>query len=206
MADRLRAIVVVITGASVMLAFALASGALSAAAAEPAQQTAVVTPSASSAQIEITADRIEHFQVTDVYEANGSVVIVQGPLRLTSDHATLFTLSGTLIAEGHVHVKDRVSDVDGDRLELNVNTEAGVLTNGQLFINKTNTLFTGRLMQRFSEDHYRAKEGAFTNCDARKGEIPAWRLTFKDADLITGDRVHLKDTWLCVNDMPLIPI
>ncbi|OGW91671.1 MAG: hypothetical protein A3K11_00410 [Nitrospirae bacterium RIFCSPLOWO2_12_FULL_63_8] len=206
MADRLRAIVVVITGASVMLAFALASGALSAAAAEPAQQTAVVTPSASSAQIEITADRIEHFQVTDVYEANGSVVIVQGPLRLTSDHATLFTLSGTLIAEGHVHVKDRVSDVDGDRLELNVNTEAGVLTNGQLFINKTNTLFTGRLMQRFSEDHYRAKEGAFTNCDARKGEIPAWRLTFKDADLITGDRVHLKDTWLCVNDVPLIPI
>jgi LPS-assembly protein len=81
-----------------------------------------------------------------------------------------------------------------------------VLTNGQLYINRTNTLFTGRLMQRFSEDHYRAKEGAFTNCDAKEGEVPAWRLTFKDADLISGDRVYLKDTWLCINDIPLVPI
>ena len=174
--------------------------------AETSQQTAVVTPPASSQKVEITADRIEYFQLTDVYEANGSVVVVQGPMRMTSDHATLFALSGTLIAEGHVHLKDRVSEVDGDRMEMNVNTEAGVLTHGQLYINLTNTLFTGRLMQRFSEDHYRAKEGAFTNCDARQGETPAWRLTFKDADLISGDRVYLKGAWFCVNDVPLLPI
>ena len=206
MADRLRAIPAVIIGASITLAIALAPGASPGVAAEPSQQTAIVTPSAASRQVEITADRIEYFQLTDVYEANGSVVIVQGPMRLTSDHATLFSLSGTLIAEGHVHLKDRVSDVDGERLELNVNTEAGVLTHGQLYINLTNTLFTGRLMQRFSEDHYRAKEGAFTNCDARAGEVPAWRLTFKDADLVSGDRVYLKDAWLCINDIPLVPI
>ena len=189
----------------VALAFGMLLSAGRAVAAEPAQQTAVVTPPAASRQVEITADRIEYFQLTDVYEANGSVVIVQGAMRMTSDHATLFSLSGTLIAEGHVHLKDRVSDVDAERLELNVNTEAGVLTHGQLYINQTNTLFTGRLMQRFSEDHYRAKDGAFTNCDARKGETPAWRLTFKDADLNSGDRVYLKDAWLCVNDVPLVP-
>lgn len=175
-------------------------------AADPPKQTAVVTPPASSRQVEITADRIEYFQLTDVYEANGSVVVVQGNVRMTSDHATLFSLSGTLIAEGHVRLKDRVSDVEAERLELNVNTDAGVLTHGQLYINRTNTLFTGRLMQRFSEDHYRAKEGAFTNCDAREGETPAWRLRFKDADLIAGDRVYLKDAWFCVNDVPLVPI
>lgn len=174
-------------------------------AAEPSQQTAVVTPSASSQQVEITADRIEHFQLTDVYEANGNVIVVQGPVRMTSDHATLFSLSGTLIAEGHVHLKDRVSEVDAERMELNVNTDAGVLTHGQLYINLTNTLFTGRLMQRFSEDHYRAKEGAFTNCDAKEGQTPAWRLKFKDADLISGERVYLKGAWLCVNDVPLVP-
>ena len=175
-------------------------------AEKPSQQTAVVTPPASSSQVEITADRIEYFQLTDVYEANGSVVVVQGNTRLTSDHATLFSLSGTLIAEGHVRLKDRVSEVDAERMELNVNTEAGVLTHGELYINRTNTLFTGRLMQRFSEDHYRAKDGSFTNCDARAGETPAWRLTFKDADLISGDRAYLRNAWLCVNDIPLVPI
>ncbi len=192
--------------AGVALALGLLWPASWAAGAASSQQTAVVTPPAASRQVEITADRIEYFQVTDVYEANGSVVIVQGNMRMTSDHATLFALSGTLIAEGHVHLKDRVSEVDAERLELNVNTEAGVVTHGQLYINRTNSLFTGRLMQRFSEDHYRVKEGAFTNCDARKGETPAWRFTFKDADLMSGDRVYLKDAWLCVNDVPLLPI
>ncbi len=206
MADRPWATLSLVVHAGVVLACAWWFPVFQAVAAESSQQTTMVTPPAASRQVEITADRIEYFQLTDVYEANGSVVIVQGPMRLTSDHATLFSLSGTLIAEGHVHIKDRVSDVDAERLELNVNTEAGVLTNGQLYINGTNTLFTGRLMQRFSEDHYRAKEGAFTNCDAKEGEIPAWRLTFKDADLISGDRVYLKDTWLCVNDIPLVPI
>ena len=206
MADSPRAISLLVVYAGLVLVLALFPPAVQSVSAEPLQQTTVVTPSAASRQVEITADRIEYFQLTDVYEANGSVVVVQGPMRLTSDHATLFSLSGTLIAEGHVHLKDRVSDVDGERLELNVNTEAGVLTHGQLYINRTNTLFTGRLMQRFSEDHYRAKEGAFTNCDAREGEVPAWRLTFKDADLISGDRVYLKDAWLCINDIPLVPI
>jgi LPS-assembly protein len=206
MADRPWATFSVMVHAGAALACAWLFPSFPALAAESSQQTTVVTPPAASSQVVITADRIEYFQLTDVYEANGSVVIVQGPMRLTSDHATLFSLSGTLIAEGHVHIKDRVSDVDAERLELNVNTEAGVLTNGQLYINRTNTLFTGRLMQRFSEDHYRAKEGAFTNCDAKEGEVPAWRLTFKDADLISGDRVYLKDAWLCVNDVPLVPI
>ena len=206
MADRPWAISFVVLCAGMVLGFLPFPAASLALAAESSQQTTVVTPPAAAQQVVITADRIEHFQVTDVYEADGSVVIVQGPMRLTSDHATLFALSGTLIAEGHVHLKDRVSDVDAERLELNVNTEAGVLTHGQLYINLTNTLFTGRLMQRFSEDHYRAKEGMFTNCDAQKGEVPAWRLTFKDADLMAGDRVHLKDAWLCVNDVPIVPI
>jgi LPS-assembly protein len=206
MADRPRAIVSLVVRAGLAAAVAALASADPAVAAESPQQTAVVTPSAASRQVEITADRIEHFQLTDVYEANGSVVIVQGALRLTADHATLFSLSGTLVAEGHVHLKDRVSEVDGERLELNVNTEAGVITRGQLYINRTNSLFTGRLMQRFSEDHYRAKEGAFTNCDARQGETPAWRFTFKDADLISGDQIYLRDAWLCVNDIPIVPI
>jgi LPS-assembly protein len=61
-------------------------------------------------------------------------------------------------------------------------------------------------LQRFSEDHYRVKEGRFTNCDAQKGETPAWRFEFKDLDLRAGDNVAFTGAWLCVNDVPLIPI
>jgi len=167
-------------------------------------QTVSAQP-ASAQPIEITAERIDYLKGPDVYEAEGSVVIVQGPLRLTADRVTIMNLSGTLIATGHVHLSDPTSDMRSERLELDVNTEAGVVTNGKLHIKFTNTLVTGRLFQRFSEDHYRVKDGSFTNCDAEEGQIPPWRFTFKDVDLNVGQSVYAKDLWLCVNDIPLVP-
>ena len=50
------------------------------------------------------------------------------------------------------------------------------------------------------------KEGRFTNCDAQEGETPAWRFKFKDLDLNAGDNVAFTGGWLCVNDVPVIPI
>ena len=160
----------------------------------------------SAQPIDITAEHIEYLQGTDVYEAEGSVVIVQGPLRLTADRVTIMMLSGTLIATGHVHLSDPKSDMRSERLELDVNTEAGVVTNGELNIKFTDTLVTGRLFQRFSEDHYRVKDGSFTNCDVKEGVPPAWRFTFKDLDLNMGESVYAKDLWLCVNDIPVLPL
>ncbi|MEW6544415.1 MAG: LPS assembly protein LptD [Nitrospirota bacterium] len=162
--------------------------------------------SAAAQPIEITADHLEYIQGNEVYEAVGSVKIVQGPLQLTADRVTVMMLSGTLIATGHTHLKDPTSDLWADRLELDVNTDAGVITNGKLFMKESNTLVTGRLLQRFSEDHYRAKEGSFTNCDAKEGQVPAWRFTFKDMDLNAGESFYGKDVWFCVNDVPVLPL
>src|SRR5579884_1641838 len=167
--------------------------------------SSVAVKPATGAPLDIKADHIQYLQNVDVYEAEGSVVIVQGPIRLTADRVTLFMLTGTAIAEGHVRMTDPTSEIQGERIELDVNTEAGVVTNGQIFIKDSDTLVTGRLLQRFSENHYRAKEGSFTNCDAQYGEVPAWRFTFKDLDLNIGEGVYARSAWMCVNDHPLIP-
>jgi LPS-assembly protein len=170
-------------------------------------QVAVGASAASgSLPLDVRADRIDYLQDQEVYEADGAVVVDQGALHLTADHITIQALPGVLIATGHVHLTDPKADLIADRLELNVNTEAGVVTNGQLHIPLTNSLVTGRLLQRFSEDHYRVKEGSFTNCDAQEGEVPAWRFRFKDLDLEAGDHVAFTGAWLCVMDVPAIPI
>lgn len=173
--------------------------------ATPPSGSAVAVKPATGAPLEIKADHIQYLQNVDVYEAEGSVVIVQGPIRLTADRVTLMMLTGTAIAEGHVHMTDPTADIQGERLELDVNTEAGVITNGHIFIKESDTLITGRLLQRFSENHYRAKDGSFTNCDAQYGEVPAWRFTFKDMDLNIGEGVYARSAWMCVNDHPLVP-
>ena len=80
------------------------------------------------------------------------------------------------------------------------------MVNGTLFAKPSNSFMTGRFFQRFSEDHYRVKDGTFTNCDAAHGETPAWRFKFEDLDVNTGDSVAMKNGWLCVNDHPIIPI
>ena len=168
--------------------------------------SAATTTSPGALPLDITAERIDYLQEQEIYEADGSVVVNQGTMRLTADHMTIQALPGVLIATGHVRLTDPQADLATERLELNVNTEAGVVTHGRVYLKASNTTVEGRLLQRFSEDHYRVKEGRFTNCDAQEGETPAWRFQFKDLDLNAGDNVAFTGGWLCVNDVPVIPI
>jgi LPS-assembly protein len=168
--------------------------------------SAATTTSPGGLPLDVTAERIDYLQEQEIYEADGSVVVNQGTMRLTADHMTIQALPGVLIAAGHVRLTDPKADLTSERLELNVNTEAGVVTHGRVYLKASNTLVEGRLMQRFSEDHYRVKEGRFTNCDAQEGETPAWRFEFKDLDLHAGDHVAFTGGWLCVNDVPVIPV
>ena len=162
--------------------------------------------SSGSPPIDVTAARLDYRQDQEVYEADGSVVVRQGAITLTADHVTIQSLPGIVTATGHVHLTDPQTDVTAERLDLNMNTESGVVTHGRLFVPSTNSLVSGRLLQRFSEYHYRAKEGSFTNCDAPEGETPAWRLKFEDLDTTLGDQLAFKGAWLCVNDVPMLPL
>src|SRR5262249_61569077 len=92
-----------------------------------------VSPSSSSGSppLDVHAERIDYLQDQEVYEAEGTVVVDQGTLHLTADHITIQALPGVLIAVGHVHLTDPKADLIADRLELNVNTEAGGVTQPQ---------------------------------------------------------------------------
>jgi len=172
----------------------------------PAPQQNANTENARGVPVEIAADRIEYDQVREEYHAVGAVDVTRGPVRLTADDATLQKLTGRLVAVGHVHLRDKHADVWAEQLELNMNTEAGVLTTGKIYDKEKNSFVTGRRFQRFSETHYRVKDGSFTNCDAKDGQIPAWRFTFDDVDLDYEDSLFGKGVWFNVNDVPLIPL
>jgi len=131
--------------------------------AQPSFPVAESSETASRPPLEVTAERVKFDQVAEVFQAIGSVVITQGPLRLTADEATIHKLSGALNAKGAVHLIDQFTEIWAEELELNVYTEAGVITNGRIFLRDTKTWVRGRLFQRFSESHIRVKDGSFTN-------------------------------------------
>lgn len=162
-------------------------------------------PDAASA-LRITAERTEFDQVTEEFNAVGSVVVTQGAVRLTADRAALHKLSGRLTATGHVHLKDQEHDVWAEELTINVNTESVLVVNGKIFLKETGTWLRGRLLQRFSETHYRVQDGTFTNCEADDGQIPDWSFSFQDVDVEQGDSVFAKDTWLNIRNQPVLPV
>jgi LPS-assembly protein len=166
----------------------------------------VSTANSRGVPVVIKADRIEYDQEREEYHAIGAVDVTRGAIRLLADDATLQKLTGRLVAVGHVHLRDEKADVWAEQLELNMNTEAGVLTTGKIFGKEQNSLVMGRRLQRFSETHYRVKDGSFTNCDAKDGQIPAWRFTFDDVDLDYEDSLSGRDVWFNVNDVPIIPL
>ncbi|MFZ1745379.1 MAG: LPS assembly protein LptD [Nitrospirales bacterium] len=163
-------------------------------------------PTSQGVPVAINADRIEYDNDREEYHAAGAVDITRGPIHLNADEATLQKLTGRLMARGHVHLRDVKTDIWSEELELNLNTEAGVITNGNIFLKEQNSFVTGRRLQRFSETHYRVKEGSFTNCDAKNGEIPAWRFNFHDMDVEYEDSLFGKGVWFNVNDVPVIPL
>ncbi|WNM56746.1 LPS-assembly protein LptD [Candidatus Nitrospira allomarina] len=175
----------------------------------PAASSAEKDSAESTSQgvpVTINADRIEYDNDREEYHATGAVDITRGPIHLNADEATLQKLTGRLTARGHVHLRDVKADIWSEELELNLNTEAGVITNGNIFLKEQNSFVTGRRLQRFSETHYRIKEGSFTNCDAKNGEIPAWRFNFHDMDVEYEDSLFGKGVWFNVNDVPVIPL
>lgn len=174
--------------------------------AQPSFPVAESSSTTGRSPLDVTAKQIEFDRVTEVFHASGSVVVTQGPLRLTADEATIHKLSGALKAKGRVHLNDQLTEVWAEEMEINVYTEAGVITNGKIFLQQTNTWVRGRLLQRFSETHYRAKDGTFTNCDAADGQIPDWSFTFEDVDLEQGDSVFAKNVWFQVRNQPLVPL
>ena len=156
--------------------------------------------------MEIRAERIEYSQEREEYVATGSVDVVRGPIHLTSDEATLQKLTGQLVAKGHVHLRDEHADIWSEQLHLNLNTEAGVIVYGEVFYPEQNAFVTGRRIQRFSETHLRIKEGSFTNCDAKDGQVPAWRFAFDDLDLEFEDSLYGQGVWFKINDVPVVPL
>lgn len=175
-------------------------------AEDPLMTQQVNTENSRGVPVEILADRIEYDQEREEYHAIGAVDVTRGPVRLTADDATLQKLTGQLLAVGHVHLRDGHADVWAEQLELNMNTEAGVLTTGKIFGKEKNSFVTGQRLQRFSETHYRVKDGSFTNCDAKDGQIPAWRFTFDNMDLDYEDSLWGKGVWFNINDVPVVPI
>jgi LPS-assembly protein len=154
------------------------------------------------APIHLTADRLEYKKEEDLFQAEGSVVITQGPMRVESDDLTFYQQTGKLIATGNVHFSDGDNTIDAEQIELDVNTQLGVLYDARLFIKSENYQIEGEEMERRELDRYLLKNASFTACDCE--DDPDWRIRARQIRLRIDDYLVARDLVFYAEEIPIL--
>lgn len=157
----------------------------------------------AQAPIHLTADRLEYKKEENLFWAEGSVVITQGPMRVESEYMTLDQQTGKLLATGDVHFSDGENTIDADQIELDMNTQLGVLYDARLFIKSENYLLEGEKMERRELDRYLLKDASFTACDCEE-DNPDWRIRARQIRLRIDDYLVVRDLVFYAGDIPII--
>ena len=157
----------------------------------------------ASRPIHIQADQLTYHKTTQTYEGKGSVVVLQGPLRLEADEAVLEVGTGQVKAAGRVHLNDGFRDIHGDRMDFNVNTTKGVVFHGRLFVLEGNFTVDARVMERLSDEQYRIEDASYTTCSTLEGETTPWKFTSDTAELNVEGYLYTRRTKFCILDVPV---
>ena len=128
--------------------------------------------------VTVKADKLDYDRINDIYVAEGHVRVEQEGLRVEADKVVLNNRTGEAVAEGKVYIQDKGDIIRADKIQFNVNTKAGIVYNGDLFVSKDNFHLKGEKIERKSESVYHVENGTFTTCDERE-----WYLKAKTIDV-----------------------
>ena len=151
--------------------------------------------------VEIEADQLTYDRDQQLYDAQGRVEITRGTLSLRADHAQLSLATKEMRAWGNVVLREGEDVIECERLEVNLNTQAGKIYHARLFLKDQNFHITGEELEKLGENHYRILDGSLTTCD---GERPPWKFTVKELDVKLGGFGIAKGPIFYVEGIPML--
>jgi LPS-assembly protein len=152
-----------------------------------------------SGGITIWADALSHDQENDTYRATGNVMIVWKESILIADSAYLREEDNEAFAEGRVRLVKGGDVLKCDRIQINLISEQGEITNGDLFSRKSNFHLRSQKIIRLGEDEYHVDQGTFTTCD---GDHPSWKFVVKNLDVNLDGNAVGRNALFYIKDVP----
>lgn len=119
----------------------------------------------------------------DIWSAEEEVFISYQDVRIQCDRIQMNKLSGDIEAEGHVVLDQGPSRMSAESLRYNLKTKQGTFVHASGNAPPSFS-FTGDIIERVDERHYRITNGTFTSCEAE--DRPPWDLHLREA-LIEDD-------------------
>jgi LPS-assembly protein len=156
---------------------------------------------AQKGPIRIEADRLAYDQDADTYRAEGNVVITFTGGFLKADSVTMNRTTNDAWAHGHAFLSSDGDTLEGDIIELNLETKKGMARDGRMFFIKNHLYVTGSEIEKSGEATYRVKDATATTCD---GPIPDWRFTGKEGEVTIDGYGTLKNGSFQIRDTPVV--
>ena len=149
----------------------------------------------------ISADSIQYDQAADEYMASGNVSVSREGRTLTADMVRLNQKSRQAWAEGNVRLLSGKDLITGRKMELNLDTEIGSISEGTLFFSENHLYVSGREVSKTGPATYHILDADATTCD---GDHPDWHITAKDLEVTIEGYGFAKHTAFWARRMPLL--
>ena len=124
----------------------------------------------------IDADTLRYDNRLQQYVAEGNVTIQRAGIVLRADYIRFDKDALTVTASGNVVITGGEDTFSGSRIDLDLENETGVSSEGYLFLRENNFHIRGRRIEKVGENTYEVENASVTTCD---GEDPDWRIEGK---------------------------
>ena len=150
---------------------------------------------------EIKAAEVEYDSRNEVYIARGGVIISSGDIRLTADRVRFDHIQLTAHAQGHVVLSTQEDYLTGDRIDINLEDQTGVIYQAAVFLKENHFYLKGERIEKIGPDEYRAHKASITTCD---GNRPDWKITGQNLQVKMEGYGTVQNAALWVRNVPVM--
>lgn len=146
---------------------------------------------------QMSAGRIEETGPGE-YQLTGEVDFRYGIARLFADTVRYSESTRTATAEGNVVLQFGASQVSGDRIEVNLDSEYAVVDNARAYV-EPDVILQAERLERIGEESYLITRGTITTCTQ---PTPYWSFYVGSAIINVGRYAHMKNASLWAGHVP----
>jgi LPS-assembly protein len=165
------------------------------------QETPYLQELSTEKSVTVKADRMYYDYSEDLYSAEGNVIIEQTGAILRADTITLNTLTRDAQATGNVTLAEGENILSCERLDINLITKVGTVSQATLFIKENNYRISGESFEKLGESKYTVVNGTVTTCG---GDVPAWKITGGHIDVTLEGFASIKNSTFQVRNIPIL--
>jgi LPS-assembly protein len=154
----------------------------------------------SNRPVNIDADTLDYDNASDVYHAQGSVIITYEGGVLTADDVEFDKRNNIVTAQGNALLKMGNDTLAGDKIVFNVENKTGVAYKGRAFYARNHFYIRGDEIEKTGELTYKITQPVATTCD---GDAPDWEIAGSEMKLTIEGYGLMKDARVVANKVPV---